>query len=101
MQPSKESDHSVEDVERLFSARVISFMEQMKYESAAKFLTVVRNWRRATDERGLSDTERSTFNQDLLKFLLDDLMPWHGQTLDYSRLEVNRYVYTVHVHVSK
>lgn len=83
---------SVEDVERLFSQRMIHFMEKMGYDSEARFLQVIRNWRRATDERGLSDEQRHTFNMDLLRFILDDLMPWHRQMLDYSLLEVNRYV---------
>ena len=81
---------SVEDVERLFSNRVIEFMKAKKYDTEKKYLRVIRNWRRAVDQRGLSDDQRHTFNMDLLKFILDDLMPWHTKQMDYSLLEVNR-----------
>ena len=94
---------SVEDVERLFGLPLIEFMEKKQYTSEAKYLKVIRNWRRAVDERGLSDAERRQFNQELLHFILDDLMPWHGTAgEDFSLLEVNRYMYLVggnNVHV--
>ena len=62
---------------------------------------MIRNWRRAIDERGLPDAERQQFNQELLRFILDDLMPWHGTVgVDFSLLEVNRYMYNhVELHV--
>ncbi len=82
---------SVEDVERLFSPDLIAFMERKGYTFEAEYLKVIRNWRRAVDERGLSDEQRHIYNMDLLRFILDDLMPWHkNQTIDYSLLEVNR-----------
>ena len=67
----------MEDVERLFSHRVITFMKNKGYDADAKFLQVVRNWRGAVDERGLSDEQRHAFNMDLMEYILDDLMPWH------------------------
>ena len=80
---------SIEDIERLFGERLIAFMEKKQYKSEASYLRIVRNWRRAIDERGLSDSQRQQFSMDFLKFILDDLMPWHN-TLDYISLEVNR-----------
>ena len=68
---------SVEDVERLFGFALIEFMEEKQYNSEAKYLKVIRNWRRAVDERGLPDATRQIFNKELLDFILDDLMPWH------------------------
>ena len=84
---------SVEDVERLFGLALIKFMEEKQYGNEAKYLKVIRNWRRAIDERGLPDATRQLFNKELLDFILDDLMPWHRTAgmRDFSLLEVNRY----------
>ena len=85
---------SVEDVERLFGEGVIKFMEHHKYESEANYLTTVRNWRRAVDERGLSDTQRQQFCLEFLDFILKDLIPWYSaENKDLSQLEVNRYLF--------
>ena len=85
---------SVEDVERLFEAGVVKFMEEKKYTVKAKYVKVVRNWRRALDERGLSAAQRLQYRNDMLCFILDELMPWHKKVElnDYSLLEVNRYM---------
>ena len=42
-----------------------------------EYLQYVHNWRRACDERGLTDDQRSKYNRELLNYILDDLMPWH------------------------
>ena len=68
----------MEDVERLFGEGVIRFMEQHKYENEAKYLRTVRNWRRAVDERGLSDIQRQQFCSDFLDYILKDLIPWYS-----------------------
>ena len=84
---------SVEDVERLFSQGVIDFMEKHNYESEATYLRMVRNWRRAVDERGLSDSQREQFCDEFLDFIVRDLMPWYSTNQkDLSQLEVNRSV---------
>ena len=84
---------SVSDVEQVFSSRVLEFFESKGYSEEAKYVRVIRNWRRATDERGLTDEQRSEFNQDLLSYILDELMPWHSksQLRDFSLLEVISY----------
>ena len=89
---------SVEDVERLFGESLIQFMERKSYSVEAKYLRTIRNWRRAVDGRGLSETQRQQFNKDLLDFILDDLMPWHKEPgmRDFSLIEVNRYVSHMH-----
>ena len=81
---------SVRDAERLFSADLARYMKSKKHDFEAKFITVVLNWRRASDERGLSELKRCRFNYEMLNFLLDDLMPWHSKIYDFSTLEVNR-----------
>lgn len=82
---------SVEDVERLFGECVIKFMEDHKYEPERKYLRIVRDWRRAVDERGLPELERLQYCVEFLEFLIADLIPWHlpGKA-DFSLLEVNR-----------
>ena len=83
---------SVEDVERLFGLGVIKFMEEHGYEAEAKYLKLVRNWRRAVDERGLSEAQREAFIMELLEYITVDLIPWYSsEEKDFSTLEVNRY----------
>ena len=79
---------SVSDVERLFSSEMVQFMESKGYTAEAQYLSVVHNWRRASDERGLSAETRQLFSQQFLQFILD-LIPWHKDK-DFSFLEVNR-----------
>ena len=81
---------SVEDVERLFGAGVIEFMEKHGYKAEAEYVMIVRNWRRAIDERGLTEEQRRQFRDDFLNFILDEWMPWHKEINDFSQLEVNR-----------
>ena len=83
---------SVADVEQIFSARVLHFFEQNDYSVEADYLRVIRNWRRACDERGLTNAQRSEYNQAFLSYILDDLMPWHTKDnlRDFSLLEVNQ-----------
>ena len=71
----------------------LKWMEKNGYDHEATYLRVIRNWRCACDERGLSAVQRSQFNNDFLNYILDDLMPWHKQEglRDFSLLEVNRY----------
>lgn len=85
---------SVTDVEQIFSSSVLDFMERKQYEVEARYVRVIRNWRQACDERGLSDDKRSTFNKDLINYILDEMMPWHNKegVRDLSTFEVNRYV---------
>ena len=73
------------------------FMLGNGYTFEAQYIRVTRNWRRACDERGLSELQHFHYNYDLLNFLLDDIMPWHKECYDFSLLEVNRnaHVYNV------
>ncbi len=89
---------SVQDVERLFGEGVIKFMEAKQYMPEAIYLRVVRNWRRAIDERGLGESTRQQFLQEFKDFICADLMPWYIHSKDFSLLEVNRCVtYSVHL----
>lgn len=87
-----ERKQSVQDVERLFGQGVINFMARKEYVPEAKFLMVVRNWRRAIDERGLEQGCRQKFIKEFRDFICEDLMPWSSPSnTDFSLLEVNRY----------
>ena len=81
---------SVSDAERLLSASISQWFRQKGYQVEAEYVEVIHNWHRVTDERGLTESERSHYNYAMLNFLLDDLMPWHTATYDLSLLEVNR-----------
>ena len=80
---------SVQDAERMFSVQLADFMRSKNYTFEERYIRVVCNWRRANDERGLSELERSRFNYEFLNFILDELMPWHTKNYDFSTLEVN------------
>ena len=71
---------------------LLKWMEDKGYLKEAKYICVIRNWRGASDERGLTDDQRYQFNDDLLCYILDDLMPWHKDegSQNYSLLEVNQ-----------
>lgn len=81
---------SIRDVEILFSCDMERFMEKKGYEYEAKFISRIRNWRRACDERGLTELQRCKFNYELLEMILEELMPWYKEQYDFSLLEVNR-----------
>ena len=83
---------SVVDAERLFSPDLAEFMRSRGYEFEARFISVIWNWRRACDERGLSELQCCHFNYQFLNMVLDELMPWHQEIYDFSHMEVNRFV---------
>ncbi|XP_064405363.1 uncharacterized protein LOC135350489 isoform X1 [Halichondria panicea] len=86
---------SVIDAERLFGKDVLEFMERKNYEAEAKYIRVIRNWRRAIDERGLTEETRQTYLQDVKDFINEDLIPWFSATdptADYSTIEINRRI---------
>ena len=82
---------SVQDAERMFSKSLEDFFKKdQKYHEEYRYVKAVRGWRRACDERGLNERERSRLNYGLLNYILDDLMPWHSDMYDFSQLEVTR-----------
>lgn len=78
---------SVTDAERLFSPDLAAFMQSKGYEFEARYITVIWNWRRACDERGLSELKRCRFNYEFLNLVLDELMPWHKESYDFRYLK--------------
>ena len=65
-------------------------MQRKGYLYEEKYTQTLWNWRRACDERGLSELQRCKFNHQFLNLILDELMPWHVDNYDLSLLEVNR-----------
>ena len=78
---------SVVDAECLFSPK-------QGYDYEARYITTI-NWRRASDERGLSSLQRCKYNYQFLQMILADLMPWYNDTYDFGLLEMNRYICVV------
>ncbi len=66
---------SVLDAERLFNPLLCKFMEEKGYEFEANYIKVIGNWRKACDERGVSERQRSKYNYELINFILDELVP--------------------------
>ena len=83
---------SVQDVERLFSSSLLRFMDEKGYKYEARYIRAIRGWRQACDQRGLSELERCQHNYNLLKFILEEWMPWYTPSYDFSLLEVNKFV---------
>ena len=65
-------------------------MRKKGYCFEEKYVSVILNWRRASDERGLAEAERSRYNLEMLNYIKDELIPWHNGPYDLSSLEVNR-----------
>lgn len=84
---------SVADVERLFNPHLVEYLERKGYTYEACYFKAIMNWRKANDERGLSQYERLQYRQELLQLVLNELIPWHSSEYDYSTMEVNRYDY--------
>ena len=91
---------SMIDVERLFSPELSGFMRNKGYDVEAKYIETVFNWRRASDERGLSSLQCSKYNYNFLNVILDELMPWHKESYDFALLEVNRLSILLYLHTA-
>ncbi len=85
---------SVRDAERLLSKEMVEFMKRKGYSFEAKYIETILNWRRYSDERGLTQLLCCRYNYDMLNYLLYELMPWYKENYDFSTLEVNGYVIT-------
>ena len=79
-------------MERLFSATLVVWMDKKGYDFEARHLSIIHNWRRACDERGLPRILRSQFNSNFLEYILDELIPWYSDDglSDFSLLKVNQ-----------
>ena len=83
---------SVPDCERMFSVGMIDFVQKNGHANEMVFLTLVHNWHKASDGRGIDEDTRHLYNKQMLNWVLDDWMPWHRDNYDFSTIDVNRYV---------
>jgi hypothetical protein len=81
---------SVPDCEKMFSRGVLQFMVDNSYQEEARFVSLVRNWHKSSDGRGLTEGTRREYNLAMLDFILEDWMPWYWFLRDYSVMDVNR-----------
>ena len=77
---------SVLDAERLFSPLLADFMGGKGYSFEAQYIRVIWNWHHSCDELSLSELQRCQFNNELLNYVLDELIPWHATLYDLSTL---------------
>ncbi len=76
-------------------------MEKHDYEEEPMLLKAVRNWRRAIDERGITEQQRQDLLQKFMDYICRDLLPWYSKGLkDFSMLEVNRYTCIHNDHIN-
>ena len=66
---------SVPDCERMFSVGMIDFMQKNVHVNDMVFLTLVHNWHKASDGRGLDEDTWHLYNKQMLNWVLDDWMP--------------------------
>ena len=81
---------SVPDCERLLSPAMAKFMKRHNYKDEERFISLVSNWHKASDGRGLSEEQRHTYNISMLHYLLEDWLPWYWYNCDYSTADINR-----------
>ena len=52
-----------------------------------QFISRIRNWGWACDDRGLTELQQCKFNYESLEMILEKLMPWYKEQYDFSLLE--------------
>ncbi|KAK3739432.1 hypothetical protein QZH41_015586 [Actinostola sp. cb2023] len=81
---------SLVDAERLASKFVVRSLLAKGYNREAKHVKLLVNWHEASDGRGLTQLQRCKYNYQMLNYLLDEWLPWHRQTYDFSTIDINR-----------
>lgn len=83
---------SLKDAERLLSYHVVEPLKRNGHNREAEYVKVLVNWHEASDGRGLSQLTRCPYNYyHMLSFILDERMPWHHSSYDFSTIDINRY----------
>ena len=80
---------SVADAERMLSYLVAKFLRDHGYAMEAYYVETVAGWHEAADGRGLKAIERC-HNYAMLNMVLDEWMPWHRETYDFTTIDINR-----------
>lgn len=74
-------------------------MEQKCHHAEAEILSIIHNWHKAVDGRGLSEETRAQYCKDMMTWLLKDWMPYLDQDHDYSTIDMNRYCIMPYMYV--
>ena len=82
---------SVVDAERLLSLHVAKFFKDKGYQAEAEYVSIIANWHEASDGRGMTQFQRCKANYSMLNYVLDEWMPWHRETYDFSLMDINRF----------
>lgn len=85
---------SVKDAERLLSYHVVRSLERHGDIEEANYIRTVAQWHESSDGRGLNQLQRCRFNYQMLNFILEEWMPWHGDCYDFSTIDINRYEFS-------
>ena len=78
--------------ERIISPGVINFLDIKGHKTGAHVLTIILNWHRAVDGRGISEEMRSSYLNAFKNWILDVWMPWHKECDNCAMIDVNRCV---------
>ena len=81
---------SVPDAERVPSFHMTRFMTRQGYVTEAEYLQHIAEWHEASDGRGITQLARCWANHKILNYILDDWMPWHKESYDFSLMDINR-----------
>ncbi|KAK3745295.1 hypothetical protein QZH41_013952, partial [Actinostola sp. cb2023] len=71
------------------SPAMAMFMKRHNYKDEERFISLVSNWHKSSDGRGLSEEQRHTYNISMLHYLLEDWLPWYWYNCDYSTADIN------------
>ncbi|KAK3717702.1 hypothetical protein QZH41_009790 [Actinostola sp. cb2023] len=87
-----ERKQSVVDAERMLSFLVSRFLSEHGYIREAHYVNTVAGWHEAADGRGVTELERCRKNYAMLNMVLDEWMPWHNDSYNFSLIDINRPV---------
>ena len=74
-------------------------MEKNCHYAEANILSIIHDWHKAVDGRGLSEETRAQYCKNMMTWLLKDWMPYLDQDHDYSTMDVNRYCIMPYMYV--
>ena len=56
----------------------------------AYYVETVAGWHEAADGRGFKEIKRCRKKYAMLNMVLDEWMPWHRETYDFTTIDINR-----------
>jgi len=83
---------SVRDAEVLLSYSVAESMKRHGFVFESDYIKLIAQWHEASDGRGLSDVQRSNFNAEMFRFLMEELIPGQTNCYNFCLLDINMQV---------